>query len=110
MGLLGAAQELERSFVDGTFAHLAVEARDRFGVVIKDVGLGGQNDTERIPVAAKIRDQDFDFATRDAATDFFDGSREDVRAAVFLVVAVDRGHYRISQTHSRDGFRYAIRF
>src|SRR5580704_11372723 len=110
MGLLGAAQELERSFVDGTFARLAVEARDGFGVVIEDIGLGGQDYTERIPVAAKIRDQDFDFATRDPSADLFDGSREDVGAAIFLVVAVDRGHYRVSQTHSRDGFRYAIRF
>jgi len=54
MGLFRAAQQFERPLVDGAFADLAVEARDRFGVVIKDVGLGGQNDTERIPVAAKI--------------------------------------------------------
>src|SRR5580704_17199682 len=53
MGLLGAAQELERSFVDGTFAHLAVEARDRFGVVIEDIGLGGQDYVESIPVTPK---------------------------------------------------------
>src|SRR5580704_2170780 len=110
MGLLGAAQELERSFVDGTFARLAVEARDGFGVVIEDIGLGGQDYTERIPVAAKIGDQDFDFAARDPAADLFDGSREDVGAAIFLVVAVDRGHYRVSQAHSRHGFRDAIGF
>ncbi len=77
--------------------------------MIQHVGLRRQNDVERIPIAAKIGNQHFDFASGDAIANFFDGARENVRAAVFLIVAIHGSDDRVAQTHARDGFGDAQR-
>jgi len=56
MSLLGAMEKFERPLIERAFAHLAIEARDRFGVVIEHVGSNRENCVECVPVAAKIWD------------------------------------------------------
>src|SRR5256885_12716086 len=109
MRFFGAAQKLERTFVPRAFADLAIETRHRFGIVIENVGPDGEDGVQGLPVAAEIGDQHFHFAARNAAPDLFDGARKDVRAAVGLIVAVDRSNYGITQTHASDGFRHTMR-
>ena len=72
MRLLGAAQQFQGTLVDSTFAHLAVEARDGFCVVIQHIGPRRKNYIQRVPIAAKIRDEDFHFAAGHAAPNFFE--------------------------------------
>ena len=76
---LARAQQFERALVDRAFAHLAIEARHGFHVVIQHVGPRRQHSVERVPIAAKIGDQHFHFAAGDAFANLFDRARENVR-------------------------------
>jgi len=109
MGLFGAAEQFERAFVDGAFAHLAIETWHGFGIVVEDVGLYGEDGVERVPVATKIWDKNFNFAARNAAANFRDGAGEDGGAAVGLVIAIDARDYGISKAHAGDCFGDAVR-
>ena len=53
---LCAIKKFQGTFIDGTFADLAIEARNGFGVVVENVWLDGEDDVESVPIAAKIRD------------------------------------------------------
>ena len=105
---LGAAQQLERALVDGALAHLAVEPRHRLGIVVEHVGARGEHDLQGVPVAAKIGDQHFDLAGRNAPANLLDGAGEDMRAAVGLVVAVHGSDHGVAQAHARGGFGHAV--
>jgi len=109
MGLFGAAEQFEGTLVDGAFAHLAIETRHGFGVVVEDVGLYGEDGVERVPLAAKIGNENFNFAARNAAANFRDGAGEDGGAAVGLVIAIDAGDYGITKAHAGDRFGDAVR-
>ena len=52
----------------------------------------------------KIRDEHFDFAPRYTRANGLDGELEQLRAAVFAIVAIDAGNNRIAQAHDRDRF------
>ena len=58
----GAAQQFERTLVDCALANFAIEARNGFRVVVEHVRAGGDYGFESLPVAAKIGDENFDFA------------------------------------------------
>jgi len=58
------------------------KASAHFYVVIQHVRLGRQNCIQCVPIAAEIRNQYFDLATRHAPPNFFDGARENVRTSV----------------------------
>jgi len=62
-----------------------------------------------MPVTAKIRDQDFDLAARDASANFGDCAGKNSRASVGLIVAVDGSHHRIAQAHELRRFRHPLR-
>src|SRR5713226_6264668 len=109
MRFFRTAQQLQRSLVRRTFAHLAIKARHRFCVVIEDIRPRPEHDSQGVPITAKIGNQNFDFAARHAAANFFDGPRENMRAAVGLVVTVHRSHHRVTQSHFCHGFRYTKR-
>ena len=85
-------------------------AADRFHVVIQHVRLGGHQSSERIPVSAKVRDQDFHSTPRHAFANPGNGARENFRAAVGLIVTIDGGHHRVAQAHALHGFSYAFGF
>ena len=100
---LRAAQQFERALVDRALAHLAIEPRHRFHIVIQHVGPRRDHRFQRRPVAAKIRNQHFDLAVRHALANRGNRARENRRAAVRLVVAIHRSHHGIAQTHPLDG-------
>jgi hypothetical protein len=104
MRLFCPAEKFERALIDGALAHLAVKAGHGFRIVIQHVGPDGKNRIECIPVASKIRNQDFHLAARNAAADFFDGARKNLGATVRLVVAVDAGNDGVAKAHAGDGF------
>src|SRR6266446_33228 len=104
VSLFGAMEKFQRTLVESAFAYLAVKAGHGFGVVIQHVGANGENAVQRVPVAAKIGDQDFDFASGNAAADFFDCTRKNFGAAIRLVVAIDAGDYGVAQAHAGDSF------
>src|SRR5260370_19296773 len=54
-----------------------------------------------------MRSEHLGLAAGSAPGNLFDSAREDVRAAVGLVVAVHGSHYRITQAHFCHGFRHA---
>jgi len=109
MSLFGATEELQRALVERTFANLAVQPRDSFGVVVEDVWLDGQDGIKSIPVATEIGDQHFDFATRNAPANFFNGACENVGATIGLVVAIDAGDNSVTKTHTASRFGHANR-
>ena len=110
MSLFGALEKFKRALVEGTFADVAVEAGNGFGVVIENVGLHRKHRIERVPVAAKIGDQDFNFAAGNPAANFGDGAGENGGAAIGLIVAIDAGDDGIAEAHAGDGFGDAQRF
>src|SRR3974390_578807 len=110
MRRLGAAEQFEGTFVERTFADLAVEAGDGFGVVIQNVGLDLKNGVERVPIAAKVGNQDFYFAAGNAFANLLDGASEDAGATVRLVVTIDAGDDRVAQAHPGGRFADAQRF
>ena len=87
---VGPREQLERLRVPRVRPHAAVEARDRLGVVVQDLGLLGEHGLERVPVAAEVGDQDLDGAARQPPPDRPDRRGEVRRAAVRKVVPVDR--------------------
>lgn len=99
-----ATEQFEGALIHGALADLAIEPRDSFHVVIQDVGLGGHHGLESVPIAAKIGDQDFDFASWDARANFRDGARKDGGTAVGLIVAIHGSDDGVAQSHSGDGF------
>ena len=105
----GAPQQFERALVHRAFAHLAIEARHGFHVVIEHVGPRGHHGFERGPIAAKIRDQHFHPAAGNALANLRDGARENCGAAVGLIVAIHRRDHGVAQAHSLDGFGHALR-
>jgi hypothetical protein len=110
VGFLGAAKEFKRALVDGTFADLAIEARNGFGVVIQNVRLDGQNLAKSVPVAAKIGDEHFYFAAGNAIANFLDGAGEDGCATIGLVVTIDAGDHGVTQAHLSHRLGDAERF
>ena len=72
--------------------------------MIQDVGLGGHHGFESVPITAKIRDQDFDFASGDARANFGDSASEDGGTAVGLIVAIHGSDDGVAQAHSGDRF------
>ena len=103
------ASTCERPFVARARTHLAVQARNRLGVVIENVGRGFQDRLHGRPVALKIGRQDLHAAAGDAAADGAYGEREQFGAAVFAVVAVHAGDHGEAQSHGRRGFGHAVR-
>src|ERR1700752_3193740 len=97
MGLLGPVEKPEGTLVESTLAHLAIEARNRLGVVVENVRLDREDGIEGIPIAAEIGNEHFDFAVRDAPANFLDGTGKDAGAAVGLVVAIAAGDDGIAQ-------------
>ena len=77
--------------------------------MVEDVRPSGKDGFERVPIAAKIRNQHFHLARRNAAANLCDRAGEEVRAAVGLVVAIDRGHDRVTQAHALDRLGHAQR-
>src|SRR5229473_5413844 len=110
MRFLGMAEQFERALIHRALADLPVEARHGFGVVVENIRAHSKNDVQRVPITAKIRNEHFDFAAWNAAANLFDGARKDVRAAIRLIVAVDRSHHRVAQSHFGHSFRHAKRF
>lgn len=110
MRFLGAIQEFERALVEGALSDLAVEAGNGFGVVVENVWLDGEDEVEGVPIAAKIRDQNFHLAAGDASANFYYGAGEDVCAAIGLIIAIDAGDHGVTQSHAGRGFGYAGRF
>src|SRR5258705_8559360 len=84
MRFLGAPQQFERPLVQGPFAHLPIEPRHRFRIVIQYIRLSRENGVQRVPVPAEVRDQHFHLATGDATSNLLDGARKYVRATVRL--------------------------
>ncbi len=104
-----AAQQLERTLVDCALAYLAIQPRNCFRIVVENVRPGANNGLQRLPVSPEIRNQDLHLAARNPAANFCNRAGKDGRAAVGLVVAVDRSHHRVSQAHELRSFRHAFR-
>ena len=104
MSLLRAMKQFERAFVDGALAYLAVKTRNGFRVVVEHIGADREDGVERVPIAPKVRDQDFDFTAGDAAADFLDGACENLRATIGLVIAIDAGDYSVAKAHAGNSF------
>ena len=102
-------QHVERTLVTRAEADLPVEPRHGFGVVIEHVRPRIHDDFHGGVAALEIRHEHFDFAAGNALADGFDGELEELRAAVFAVVAIDAGDDGVAQTHDGDGFGDAAR-
>ena len=72
--------------------------------MVENIGADREDGVERVPIAAKVRDQDFDFTAGNAAADFLDGSCENLRSTIGLVVAIDAGDNSVAKTHAGNGF------
>ena len=102
----GAIEQLQRPRVPSPRSRHLVQPRNGFGVVIEHVGPGIEHRVERLLVALKIRNQDFDPAFRQARPCFADRSREDRRAAVREIIAIDGGDDDVVQVEDLNRVRY----
>ena len=95
--LFGVAQQLEGALVARAGADDAIEARDRFGVVVEHLGAGLDDDADGFAVALEVGDEDFDAAAGGLAANLFDDQGEGARAAEEVVVAIDAGDHCVLQ-------------
>jgi len=91
-------------FVTGCFANGFLKAFDGFQVVIKNVGLGIQNDVELIGVALKIGCEHFDGGIRATIANGPDGSGPDIGTSILQIISCHRCDDAVSQSHFGHGF------
>ena len=77
--------------------------------MVENIGARRDNRFERRPFAAKIGNEHFDPATRDAPANFFNGAGKNSGSTVGLVVAIHGSDDGIAQAHLLDGFGNAQR-
>src|SRR6266545_5782823 len=77
-----AAEELERALVAAAVTRDLVEARHGLGIVVQDIGPGGDHGLEGGGAALQVRDQELDAAARRLAADGPHRGGKDARAAV----------------------------
>jgi hypothetical protein len=77
--------------------------------VIQHVGLGIQDDAQRLFQALEIRNEYFDAAVRRQLADRVNGLSEDAGAANVVIVAINAGHDRVLEPQRGHGFSYAAR-
>src|SRR5438105_2440463 len=102
-------QKPEAVGVDRLGAHGGVEAGDRLGVVVVDVGLRLDDRRHCLQVAGEVGRQHLDGGARAAALDGADGAGKDLGPAVAKVVAVDAGDDRVTQAELGDRLSHAKR-
>ena len=107
--LFRIGQHVERSLVARAQAHLPVQPRHGFGVVVQNVGMRIHDDLHGRVRALKIGHQHFHFAARNALANRRDREREQFRPAVFAVVAIDAGDHGILQPQHSASLRHAPR-
>src|ERR1700677_3089560 len=64
---------------------------------------------QRLPIAAKIRNQHFYSASRHSLAESCDGACEDCRSTVSLVIAVHGSHHCVTQPHPLHSFGHSLR-
>jgi hypothetical protein len=78
--------------------------------VVEDLRPGVQDDLERVAAALEVGDEDFDGAAGMDLADALNHQRENGRAAVGALVAVDAGDDGVLEVHGLDGLGYAVGF
>ena len=86
------------------------EPLDRFHVVIENLRRGVEHELDAPILRVKIGDEHFDDDRRIHLADGADGAREMFRAAIFQIIARDRGDDDVLELHPPNGFRDALRF
>src|SRR5215472_9356218 len=105
----GPLEHLERTPVDGLWAHALVEPGNRLYVVIVDIGFRVNDYTKGIIYPFEIGSQDLNATLRVQAANPADGSGEDGGAAIFQLVTVHGGDDCVPQSHLLYGLRHAFR-
>ena len=82
-----------------------IKGFDRFQIVIEDIGGGGENIPERLPVSAEIRNQDFDPDAGDFFSQSLERPDELFGAPVREIVPGHGRHDDIRQPEGRGGLR-----
>jgi len=96
--------------VVGTGAHLLVESRHGFEVVVHHVRRRGGKEVERhVEPPAKIRHQDFDARLWRSLAHACDAVSEMLRTAIAQVVPVHAGDYHVEEIHRRDAVGELLR-
>jgi len=78
---------------------MAVQAGDRFEIVIEDVGSGVDDEAQRVGIALEVGDQDLDRCLRQAAANLSNTRREDLRPTVRQVVAIHTRNDDVLEAH-----------
>src|ERR1035441_6379281 len=108
--LLGISEQIKGPLVARAGAHRAVEPRDGLSIVIQHIGLGFEDDAQRIFQPLEVGNQHLDPAIRDECANLPDGFGKNLRAAHVVIVAIYAGHYCMTQAKRSDGFGDAPRF
>lgn len=108
--MLGVVQHVQRAFIARPEPDLAVEARDRFRVVVQYFRFGCQHDVHGGVRALKVRDEHFDAAAGDALADGADGQGKELGSTVLAIVAVDAGDDGELKSQGGAGFGDPARF
>ena len=90
--MLGIGQQIERALVAGSRAHCSIETRNGFGVVVKHVGLGVEDDAQWFFQTLKVGNQHLDAAVRHESANLADGLGKNLRSADIVVIAIYAGH------------------
>ena len=75
--------------------------------MIQHVGIGIQDDPQRLFQTLKVGDKNFDAAIRRQLANGMNGFSEDARAADVIIVAIDAGHHRMLEPQRGHGLSYA---
>ena len=108
--LFRALQNLERGAVFRARTHDRREPLDRLHVVIKNLRRGIEHDLDAPILRVKIGHEHFDDDRRIHLADRANRAREMIRAAIFQIVARDRGDDDMFQLHPPHRFGDALRF
>jgi hypothetical protein len=102
-------QKIQRSLVVSVAANAVIQSRDSFSVVIEDVRLGGDDTSNGVTIATKVRRKHFDLGAGTLA-DGKDCAVPVFSAAVGKIVTGDGGDDHVPQSQPRGCFGDAFGF
>jgi hypothetical protein len=100
----GVAEDGAGAVVAGLDADGFLEAFDGLEVVVKNIGLGVEDEVEEVGLAFPVGGEDFDGGGGHAVADGADGGGPDGGTAVLEFIAGDGGDDTVAEVHLGDGF------
>src|SRR5206468_2899697 len=97
----------QSAFVARTGANGPIEPRNRFDVVVQDIGTGIEHNLQGFVYPLKVGDQNFDAAIWSCPADFANGFRKNAGAAKIVIISIHAGDDGMLKAESSHSFGHA---